>query len=459
MGSTGTESKYRDAMYAEADVMGQFPVLNSFSVLAYGFELAQDADRDHIASDLKAAFHKLIEKIPFLGYQVKTNESGRREAVPWPQDVAREGVRVNICDDSMPSMSELLQIKAPVSKLDGKLLCPWPALPFPHGIQGAVPIVHLQANFLRGGLILNLSAHHTMMDGTADFHFLKLLATVLNGAEISAADLEPANGPRDRVVQLIPNGEPIKDYSHLFPPPGWKFIMPTSWPKWCYFTLPEFAFESLAATVRADEQPPPPSDDLKQRLSKDDILCAFLWKRLCELRLARGMPADTETKISRAINARVPLGIPSSYLGAHVSSAIVRQPIGRIAEMSISQVARVLRNELLQAATPWAMRSFATTIARESPARRASMLYTGTHNAYTDIGCTNVSRAVVPKGSWGPLGPCRFYRRPNASPIPGSMRLQEPEEGVHPVAICLLEVDLDALKSDDQWSQLMTCIG
>lgn len=114
--------------------------------------------------------------------------------------------------------------------------------------------------------------------------------------------------------------------------------MPTSWPKWCYFTLPENAFESLAAAVRANELLPPPSDDPKQRLSKDDILCAFFWTRLCELRLARGMPADTETKISRSINARVPLGIPSTYLGAHVSSAIVRQPIRRIAEMSVSEV-------------------------------------------------------------------------------------------------------------------------
>lgn len=171
------------------------------------------------------------------------------------------------------------------------------------------------------------------------------------------------------------------------------------------------------------------------------------------------MPADTETKISRAINARVPLGIPSTYLGAHVSSAIVRQPIGRIAEMSVSQVARLLRNELLQAATPRAMRSFATTTVRQSPERRACMLNTGTHNAYTDIGCTNVSRAVVPKGSWRPLSPCRCYCRPNASPIPGSMRLQEAEEGVYPVAICLLEVDLDALKSDEHWRQLLTCIG
>ncbi|KAF3765280.1 hypothetical protein M406DRAFT_257103 [Cryphonectria parasitica EP155] len=442
--------------------MGQFPVLNAFSVLAYGFELPLDVDRDAVASALRASFDKLVEQIPFLGYQVDTRESdGVRKATPWPQDVAREGVRIRICDDGLPSMQQLLVDKVPVSKLDGKLLCPWPAFPFPHGIKGPVPIVHLQASFIRGGLILNLSAHHTFMDGTADFQFLKLLAIVLNGGKIPAADLEQANRPRDRVVSLIPHGEPVKDYSCLYPPPGWKFTMPTSWPKWCYFLMPEDSLSNLAETVRADAGLLSSSDpsDPKQRLSKDDVLSAFLWKRLCGLRIARGMPAETMSKLSRAINARNPLGIPSSYLGAHVAPCIVRLPMGRVDEMSVAQVARFLREELVEATTAWAIRSLATTVAREPPAGRARLLYTGTHNAATDIGCTNVSRALVPKGPWGSLGPCRWYRRPDAAPIPGSLRLQEAEDGVHPIAFCLPEEDLAALKEDEQWNRYATYIG
>lgn len=459
MVSGGVETNGHDGPYAEADIMGQFPVLNAFSVLAYGFELSLDVDRDAVASALQASFDKLVEHIPFLGYQVETSESGVRTAAPWPRDVAREGVRIRICDDSIPSMEQLLADKAPVGKLDGKLLCPWPAFPFPHGIKGPVPIVHLQASFIRGGLILNLSAHHTFLDGTADFQFLKLLAIVLNGSEIPAADLEQANRPRDRVVPLLPHGEPVKDYSCLYPPPDWKFTMPTSWPKWCYFLMPENSLSDLAETVRADAGLSSDPNDLKQRLSKDDVLSAFYWKRLCDLRLARGMPPETMSKLSRVINARNPLGIPSSYLGAHVAPCIVRLPMGSVAEMSVAQVARLLRKELVEAATAWAIRSFATTVAREPPAGRARLLYTGTHNAMTDIGCTNVSRALVPKGPWGPLGPCRWYRRPDAAPIPGSFRLQEAEDGVHPIALCLPEEDLEALKKDKQWNRYAACIG
>lgn len=71
MGSS-TDSNKHDGAWAEPDILGQFPILNTFSVLAYGFKL-----------------------------------------------------------------------------------------PYPYGITGLVPVVHPQASFVRGGLILNYrsSAH------------------------------------------------------------------------------------------------------------------------------------------------------------------------------------------------------------------------------------------------------------------------------------------------------------
>ncbi|KAK2067813.1 hypothetical protein P8C59_001519 [Phyllachora maydis] len=470
MGSQDAERHGRQA-YAEADIMGQFSVLNSFSVLAYGFELPSHADRDAVAVAVQTSLAKLVEKIPFLGYQVATDGSGTRTAEPWPQDVAREGVRIRICDDLIPSMAELLADKAPVSKLDGKVLCPWPALPLPHGIQGPVPIVHLQVNFIRGGVILNLSAHHTMMDGTADFQFLKLLATVLNGRELDAADVEQANRRRDGVVPLLAEGEPAEDCSYLVPPPGWKMTMPTSWPKWAYFMMPEAALARLADTVRAadDKQDGLSKDGLskdglskdglsKDGLSKDDILSAFYWQRLCAIRIAQGAPPSTSSKLTRAINARAGLGIPAGYLGAHVSVALVRLPMGRVTGLTVAQLARALRQELRRAAAPRTLRSVVTAIARTPPAARGALLYTGTHDVHADVGCTNVSRAAVPKGAWGPLGPCRWYRRPDAAPIPGSFRLQEAEGGVHPIAVCLFEGELKALEQDEAWGKYATCI-
>jgi hypothetical protein len=436
--------------------MGQFPVLNSYSMLAYGFELPLDVDREAVTSSLQASFEKLVEQIPWLGWQVGTSESGMRTVLPWPRDIPKERLRVKICDDSIVPMDQLLAEKVPISRLDGKELCPWPALPQPHGITGPAPVIAFQASFVRGGLILNLIAHHTVMDGTADFQALQLFVTLLKGGEISTADLEQANRDRNRVVPLIPHGETVKDHSHLRPPPGWKFAMPTSWPTWCYFLMPVDSLAEIVKTVRGADT----DSSIGERISSDDILSAFYWKRMCAVRLSRGIPKDTESKISRAINARTPLGIPSSYMGAQIYPAITRLPMDRVTELPVHQLARILRRQLLEAATPWAVRSFATFIARESPEDRAKLLYTGTHNANTDVGATNVSRLVTPKGPWGPLlGPCRFYRRPNTGPIPGAFRLQEPEDGAYPIAVCLPEEDLKALKEDEEWIRYTTYIG
>ncbi|KAJ6024716.1 hypothetical protein N7540_005513 [Penicillium herquei] len=307
-------------------------------------------------------------------------------------------------------MEKLLAAKVPAGMLNGKELCPWPALPMPHGLTGPAPVVTLQANFICGGLILTLASHNTIMDGAADFQFFKMFFDFLNGRELEPVDLEQANRDRSQLIRLIPEAR------------GQQF-------------------------------------DNDVQISSDDILSVFYWKRICALRIARGIPPDTESKCSRTINTRAALGISSSYIGAQISPCVTRLSMARVTEFNIAQLAQILRTDLMEAATPWAVRSFATFISRKSPEARAKLLYTGRHDSNTDIGFTNMSKLERPQGSWGPLGPCRFYRHPNAAPIPGSFRTQEPEKGSYPIMICLPGEDLQALKEDREWNQFAKFIG
>lgn len=430
------------------DLMGQFPILDAYTHLCFGFELPLDVDRDAVVSSLQTSLDKLVDQIPWLGWQMG-HTSGVRTAVPWPQDVPRELLRVKYCDDAIPPMEELLAAGVPISKLDGKVLTPWPALPMPHGLTGPVPVITLQANFIQGGLILNLSSHHTMMDGTANFHVLKLLATVLNGDEIPLADLEQANRDRSGLIELIPRNESLKDHSHLRRPPGYQFVFPKTPPTWCYFKMPVTSLAKLAKTAQEPSRP----------VTEDDVLHAFYWQRLCAVRLARGMPSDTVSKISRAIDGRMALGIPSSYMGAHVYTAITRLPLNQVTSLTLVQTAQVLRREFSQANTAWALRSFATFIAREPD--RSVLMYNGTHDGNTDVGATsslNTNQTLAP--SWGPLlGPCRFFRRSLTAPIPGAFTVQSTEGGAIPILVCLPKEDLDALKKDSLWRQYTRCIG
>lgn len=82
-------------------------------------------------------------------------------------------------------------------------LCPWPTLPMSHGLIGPAPVVTLQVNFIHGGLILTLAAHHTIMDGTADFQFLKMFVELLNGHELESIDLEHASRDRSQLIPLF----------------------------------------------------------------------------------------------------------------------------------------------------------------------------------------------------------------------------------------------------------------
>ncbi|KAH6641043.1 hypothetical protein F5144DRAFT_641710 [Chaetomium tenue] len=431
------------------DLMGQFPVLNAYTHITFGFELPLDVDRDTVVSTLQTGLDRLIEQIPWLGWQMGM-ESGVLTTIPWPEDTPRVLLRVKNCDDTVLPVPQLLAAGIPIGKLDAKVLAPWPSLPQPHGLTGPVPVITFQANFVRGGLILNFSSHHTVMDGTANLQVPKLFAAILNGDAIPEFDLQQANRDRRGLIELIPRSEPMKDYSYMRGPPGYRFALPASPPIWCNFHMPMTSLSKLTKSARDPSRP----------VNEDDVLIAFFWQRLCAARLARGIARDTVSKISRAIDARMALGIPPAYLGAQIHMAITRLPMGQVASLTLLQVAQVLRRALADANTPWAIRSLATFIAREPD--RSRLLYTGPHDGNTDVGATsslNMAHARPPH--WGPLlGPCRFLSRSNGTPIPGSFTVYSPDGGgVVRMCVCLPVDDLEALKKDALWKQNTRCIG
>ncbi|KAI1421080.1 hypothetical protein F5Y12DRAFT_790463 [Xylaria sp. FL1777] len=433
------------------DIISQFQVLNGYTHVLIGFQTAADLDHDKLVSDIQHALDKLINQIPWLGWQAAEDESGIMKPMPWPRDVAREQVRVKSCEDIVPAMAQLLRKGAPFDMLDGLVLTPWPGIPVPHGISGPMPIVALQVNFVSGGVIVNVSAHHNIMDGTGVVQFLRMLSTVLEGHEVPVAEIEQANRDRRRVVSLIPPGEPVKDINHLRRPPGFEFRAPASPGIWCYFSI------ALAAQARLVKS-------AAVAASENDILCAFYWQRLCVSRVARGLRPDTIVKFTRAIDGRTAMGVPPSYMGHMVCHAITRLPVGQVATLPLGQLALALRRDMTAANTAWAVRSYATIMAREKPDRSA-LMYAGAQNP--DIDASATSWVIVADrgklhalGSWGSLlGPVRFCRPARTVPLPGLFSPMPPENGVIPIQMCLPTDDLEALKRDAVWKQYLKFVG
>ncbi|KAJ5701371.1 hypothetical protein N7488_008919 [Penicillium malachiteum] len=79
----------------------------------------------------------------------------------------------------------------------------------------------------------------------------------------------------------------------------------------------------------------------------DDLMSAFDWKRLY------------------------------SYASHVIAPCIARLPMAHVTNFPFTILAQILRTDLMEATTPWAVRSFATFISRKSPEARTKSLYTG----------------------------------------------------------------------------------
>lgn len=449
------------------DVVSQFPFLNGYSHLGFLFQPDVSTAKEVIITTLRDALDKLCAQVPWLSAQVlhtagPAGTSGKYTIDPWPSEAPKnEMIRIRNCEDLMPPMTQILRAGAPISMLDASLLTPFPGLPLPHGLEPPVRVMVLQVSFLRGGVFVNSSTHHMVIDGTGIIQIMRLLARVLQGHEIPAAELVQANRDRRRVVRLISPGEPVKDHSFLRAPPGHVTAPPSSPPRWCTFKLPVSALPTLIKLATSAGQ-----QHQHQQISGNDVLCAFCWQRITAMRLARGFAGDTATKLTRIIDARAALGVPITYIGHLTYFSATQLPMDRVASLPLSTIAQTLRRDLNASNTRWAIRSYATFLSRE--ADKSRLVYAGLRNLDTDLGTTAFSasqsagqedESAMPD-DFGPiLGRLNCTRRPNASPLTGGITICPVEGGAIPILMCVPEADLEGLKKDPEWRRYARYIG
>ncbi|KAF2235384.1 hypothetical protein EV356DRAFT_445085 [Viridothelium virens] len=461
------ESRKDSEVDLHQDVVSQFPFLNGYSHAAFSFQPDAKTSRETIITTIRDALKKLAAQVPWLAGQVlhvagPPGSSGLYTLAPWPSTVSKnEMMLVKDCESLMPPIAEILQAGAPISMLEGNVLTPFPGLPLPHGLEPPIPVMVVQVNLVHGGVIINLSAHHMVVDGTGMVQIMRHLSTILQSREISATDLEQANRDRRYVVPLIPRGEPVKDHSYLRAPPGHVTAPPSSPAKWCYFKLPV----SALAMLRGSASSLSPSQQ-QQQISENDVISAFCWQRITAVRLARGFSPDTMTKLTRSIDGRTAVGVPITYIGHLTYFSVSQLPMARVTAQPLSAIAQMLRRELNAANTAWAIRSYATFLAREPDKSR--LVYAGLRNLDTDLGTTafNASQSAAQEDdsamsdNFGPvLGRLKYSRRPNTTPLPGGITVCPVESGAIPLLLCMPEADLDGLTKDPDWRRYTRHIG
>nr|QNC49735.1 Hfaza1E [Hypoxylon fragiforme] len=454
------------------DVVGQFPQLKTYNHACAVFRLADDVTQDTVIATLKGGLEKLISKVPWLGEQVvhegqEKGNSGVIKTVPLPQGTSVDKlIRVKDCTDICPSYEEIVVKGGPATMLDGNVLCPFPGYPFGYDVAkiGFAPVVVIQANFIKGGVILNFSNQHNVMDTSGMFVFIALLTTLLQGKELPQTYIDQANLDRAKVIPLLDPGQPIRDHSHLLrssmtparPPPAG---LPASPFHWAFFRLSRPAIPQIKAAASHKQD----WGSSVAFISSNDAVSAFYWKRLGAVRVANGsVDLSAKSKFSRAIDIRAAVGCPPGYMGQMIYHAATELTYRELAapETTLSAVAARLRASLNESANEWAVRSYATFLAGIPD--KGALVYGGGLNPALDVGASSVSQLLTGTLDFGPLlGKPDLIRRPNMTPVGGLMYILPPDAGSGdtPVLVCLSERDLEGLRADAEWSAVTEYIG
>ncbi|KAI0893397.1 hypothetical protein F4806DRAFT_476846 [Annulohypoxylon nitens] len=448
------EKPRREKYEIYQDVLSQFPFLNGYTHLLRAFETSSTTPREAIIEDIQRALDELRTSIPWLADQVITVDAGPGtsdfiRSAPWPASAPANNVVRADHDDDFPPLSSLLASGGPVSSFDPTNLVPCPGLPHPHGLS-PIPIFIVRAVFITGGVLVVMSAHHNMVDGTGLMQLWNHMATLMNGNSLSDEAIRWANADRTKVVPLLRPGEPAKDYSHLLRPNPWPLGPPPE-TIWRGFTV------SRSALIDIKDRASPEAEGAF--VSTDDALSAFCWQRICAVRLSTGRCKSTQlSKFGRAVNARRAVGLPDTYLGQMVVHATTRLPLGDVVAKPIAELAGMLRRDLEEARTEWSVRSCATFMAGVPD--KSKLLYGGLYNPATDIGGSSLLSWGARSFRMGSLGESKMFRKPDGPRIPGCMYFFPSDNDREiQLVLCLTREDLDELSRDPEWGYYVKGVG
>lgn len=142
-----------------------------YSPLFLLFKFDEEVPPDVIFSELQTGLASLIDDIPLLaGHVVSGNEHGNLQ-ISIPDDAGITFKVREMLDDKngqVLDFEELEKANFPSYLLDPSELGPTWFIP-----EGDTPVLAVQANFIRGGMILAVYVHHSAIDGVGIMILLK----------------------------------------------------------------------------------------------------------------------------------------------------------------------------------------------------------------------------------------------------------------------------------------------
>ncbi|OJJ95701.1 hypothetical protein ASPACDRAFT_126495 [Aspergillus aculeatus ATCC 16872] len=391
------------------DDIGQLAGLKTYTHLLLSFPIPDRHAQRAAITALYTATGTLISEFPWLAAEVvhegrTPGNSGtfRLQSCPefsQPEDLVIVRDASSIC----PSYQEICAARGPCSMLPVSALGPVVSFPERYEDSSIEParIFIMQANFIEGGLLLDLAAQHNFIDGgapraPASWHFFQVPAKQMTQIK-QRANTELASSSLHKLIPLV---------------------------------------------------------------STNDSLCAFLWKRIAAARRRqRPQPAHRRTKFSRAVDSRRAMDVSPEYMGQMGYNASTRVSYGDLDAMTLGETAGVLRAQVREVNHAYAVRSWATFIAQEPD--KSTIMFGGDFDPETDVGVSSLAHTELYSCGFGDvLGHPSLVRRPTSAPFEGCVYFwSRTENGDLGVMACLNEGDVRALRRDRDWGRHVEYIG
>jgi hypothetical protein len=404
---------------------------------------------------------RLLEAYPFLAGQVvkhgqTSSNSGTYEIIPYPPHQNKSPVRRKDCTELCPSYEQILKANAPFAMLDGDVICPMKGMGYAYDESVERPVFIVQANFVKGGLLLCFASMHNALDMNGQGVAIKMFATAGRDEELDRVLVEEGNKEAEAIVPPLKPGEALLEHASMRRPStlgGGGAHGSGGQAPWVYWG---FSSDSLAELKKQ-------ASSGRSWVSTNDAITAFFMQRLTAVRIAGGR-VDHKEDITcfRAVDLRRVLNPPvhQGYLGHLAGLADTPWSTAQeLADSSLADTALKLRTSLGEVDDHYA-RSLATLISNTED--KTTIFYAANKKAGKDVLISSWAQlSWLPECNFGPgLGCPDFVRRARLPDLPDlSYIMPKTRKGDMALGASLFHEDFVDLANDPVWRQYVQLIG
>ncbi|KAF9731874.1 hypothetical protein PMIN06_005517 [Paraphaeosphaeria minitans] len=450
---------------------GRMIGVHTYNVKTLGFSTPDDVAQERAIASFTEAGNKLVSHFPWLAGQVVNSDasstsSGTFEIVPYPpHEGPAKFIHVKDCREFVQPYQTILEAKAPLSMLDGRILSPGYGFPYMYPSAENMPVFYAQINLLKGGILLTINAQHNVMDANADSRIIRCFARLCAGGEVTSEELKLGNADHDTILPpTATNGESFDELPWLRIPSMLPFS--PSWPPQ-YGNAPWHCFRISASSIAALKDMAKDAISTNDAytapyFSTDDIITALVWKHLVRSRGLTASP-DITSGLLRAVNGRPHFDppLPAGYIGHAVTCAWTRVPLSELLALPLPSLAFALRRNLIEHTKPRMLESLVHLLRTTDDS--TTINFGAAMDGETDLMLTSHVGHGIYDANFGALGKPDFVRRPNLPDGRGmAYLLPKGNDGSVDFVAGLFEKELKELREGEgsgEWERWVEYIG